>query len=104
MVGFGDPIGHQQGYWRPAVVVSADRLNASRAELVIVVPLTRTRRGLTSHIEVQPGSSGLTETSYAMTEDVKSVSTKRLTRHLGRADLATLVQVGRTLSWLLELP
>lgn len=104
IVDFGDPIGHEQGYRRPAVVVSADRFNASRAGLVIVVPLTRTPRGLPSHIETEPGTSGLTETSYAKTEDIKSMSTHRLVRHPGRTEPVTLQQVGRALSWLLELP
>lgn len=93
---FGTPIGHEQGFRRPAVVVSADRLNASRAGLVIVVPLTRTRRRLPSHIEIEPGDSGLHETSYAKCEDVKSVSVERLTRHVGQTpqpELRSIMQV-----------
>lgn len=83
LVDFGDPVGHEQGYRRPALIVSADGLNRSRAELVIVVPVTTTRRGLPSHIEIESGASGLTHTSYAKTEDVKSVSTRRLIQRLG---------------------
>ncbi|MDQ3421847.1 MAG: type II toxin-antitoxin system PemK/MazF family toxin, partial [Actinomycetota bacterium] len=41
LVDFGTPIGHEQGYRRPAMIVSADRMNTSKAGLVIVVPLTR---------------------------------------------------------------
>ncbi|MGI8815163.1 MAG: type II toxin-antitoxin system PemK/MazF family toxin [Pseudonocardia sp.] len=96
MVDFGTPIGHEQGYRRPAVVVSADRLNRSRADLAIVVPMTRTRCGLPSHIEVEPGESGLREVSYAKCEDVKSVSIERLTRRVGLAsptELRGIVQV-----------
>lgn len=103
MVDFGEPIGHEQGYRRPALVVSADRLNRSRAGLVIVVPLTRTRRSLPSHVEITPEGSGLAETSYAKTEDIKSISTHRLTRRLGRADTATLHRIARVLDWLLEI-
>lgn len=83
LVDFGEPVGHEQGYRRPAVVLSDDRLNGSRAELAIVVPVTTTRRGLPSHIEIEPGDSGLEHTSYAKAEDVKSISTKRLIRRLG---------------------
>ncbi|WP_462186821.1 type II toxin-antitoxin system PemK/MazF family toxin [Frankia sp. CcWB2] len=32
LVDFGEPIGHEQGLCRPAVVVSADRLNRSRSD------------------------------------------------------------------------
>ncbi len=42
LVDFGTPIGHEQGYQLPAMIVSADRMNTSTAGLVIVVPLTRT--------------------------------------------------------------
>jgi mRNA interferase MazF len=103
-VDFGEPVGHEQAFRRPAVIVSSDRLNASRAGLVVVVPLTRTRRGLPSHIEIAPEGSGLTGTSYAKTEDIKSVSTERLTRLLGRAPSASVDQIGRALVLLLELP
>src|SRR5580658_6419765 len=89
-VDFGEPVGHEQAYRRPAVIVSSDRLNSSRAELVIVVPLTRTRRGLPSHVEIAPGNSGLSELSYAKTEDVKSISTNRLVRRLGLAPAPNL--------------
>lgn len=80
---FGEPVGHEQGLRRPAVVVSHDRLNRSRAGLIVVIPCTTTRRGLPSHVEIEPGSSGLTETSYAKGEDIRSVSTQRLIRRLG---------------------
>lgn len=85
------------------MVVSSDRLNASRAGLVVVIPLTRTQRGLPSHVEIGPEGSGLAETSYAKTENVKSVSINRLTRRLGQAPTASLDQIGRALVLLLEL-
>lgn len=85
IVDFGDPVGHEQGYRRPAMVVSADQLNSSRAGLVVVLPITSSRRGLPSHIELEPGGSGLQHTSYAKAEDIKSVSTERLVRRLGTA-------------------
>ncbi|MPZ66481.1 MAG: type II toxin-antitoxin system PemK/MazF family toxin [Pseudonocardiaceae bacterium] len=85
LVDFGTPIGHEQGYRRPAVVVSADRLNSSRAGLVIVVPVTRTRRNLPSHVEIEPAESGLRDVSYAKCEDIKSVSRERLVHRIGDA-------------------
>ncbi|WP_462202708.1 type II toxin-antitoxin system PemK/MazF family toxin, partial [Frankia sp. CcWB3] len=51
--------------------------------LSIVVPVTRTRRGLPSHVELAPGGTGLRETSYAKVEDVKSVSQHRFGRRPG---------------------
>ncbi|MCL9759509.1 type II toxin-antitoxin system PemK/MazF family toxin [Frankia sp. AiPa1] len=103
MVDFGEPVGHEQGLRRPAVVVSADRLNRSRAGLSIVVPLTRTHRGLPSHVELEPGGTGLRETSYAKVEDVKSVSQRRLTRRLGVVDPDHLLRMVEALRFLLDI-
>ncbi len=100
---FGTPIGHEQGYRRPAVVVSADRLNASRAGLVIVVPMTTTRRELPTHVEIEAGPSGLEETSYAKAEDIKSVSVDRLVHRIGRAPEADIARLKRAVGLLLEL-
>ena len=74
LVDFGEPIGTEQSGRRPAVVVSADGLNDSRAGVVIVVPCTTTQRRLPSHIEIEPGGSGPHDVSYAKCEDVKSIS------------------------------
>ena len=96
-------MGHEQAYRRSAVIMSSDRLNGSRAELVMIVPLTRTRRGLPTHVEIEPGDSGFAESSYAKTEDVKSISTHRLVRRLGRAQPGSLNEIGRALALLLDL-
>lgn len=101
-VDFGTPVGHEQGYRRPVVVVSADRLNSSPAGLVIVVPITCTRRGLPSHIEIEPGASGLPDVSYAKCEDVKSVSVQRLTGRSGQAPRAELRRIVDVIGLLLD--
>jgi mRNA interferase MazF len=103
LVDFGDPVGRQQsGSW-PAVVVSADRLNDSRAGVVIVVPTTTALRGVPSHVEIEPNGSGLNEVSYAKCEDVKSVSTQRLIGRLGVVNDETMFQIARALRFLLDL-
>jgi mRNA interferase MazF len=103
LVDFGEPIGHEQGYRRPAVVISVDRFNRSRAELAVVLPITSTRRGLPSHIEIEAGESGLDHTSYAKTEDIKSVSTQRLIRRLGLVPADRLDRAEHALRLLLGL-
>jgi len=103
LVDFGEPIGREQSGRRPAVVVSADALNESRAGVVIVVPTTTTHRGLPSHIEVEPGTSGLDEVSYAKCEDVKSVSEQRLIARLGIVTDAITFDIGRALRFLLDI-
>lgn len=102
LVDFGEPIGREQAGNRPAVVVSADRLNSSPAGVVIVVPCTTVHRGLPSHVELDPGSAGLDEVSYAKCEDVKSVSERRLVARLGAADDEALFAIARALRFLLD--
>jgi mRNA interferase MazF len=103
LVDFGDPVGREQSGTRPAVVVSADALNESRAGVVVVVPVTTAYRGLPSHVEIDAASSGLDEVSYAKCEDVKSVSEQRLLGRLGVVDDAAMFQAARALRFLLDL-
>jgi len=100
---FGEPVGREQAGRRPAVVVSADPLNDSRAGVVIVVPTTTTRRDLRSHVGIEPGGSGLDELSYAKCEDVKSVSRQRLITRLGAIGPDVTFQISRILRFLLDL-
>ncbi|HEX5193441.1 MAG TPA: type II toxin-antitoxin system PemK/MazF family toxin [Solirubrobacteraceae bacterium] len=103
LVDFGDPGGHDQSGRRPAVVVSADPLNDSRADVAIVVTITTTARGLPAHIELDAERSGLDEVSYAKCEDVKSVSEQRLIARLGTAGEDAIFGISRALRFLLDL-
>jgi mRNA interferase MazF len=103
LVDFGDPVGREQSGRRPAVVVSADSLNESRAGVIVVVPITTAYRGLPSHIEIDRDGSGLDEVSYAKCEDVKSVSEQRLMSRLGVAGDEVMFQTARAVRFLLDL-
>ncbi len=103
LVDFGEPVGREQAGTRPAVVVSTDALNEGPSGVVLVVPLTSTRRQLPSHVEIEPGASGLDHPSYAKCEDVKSVSERRLVDRLGTAGPEPMFQMARVLRYLLEL-
>ena len=103
LVDFGEPVGREQAGRRPAVVVSADALNESRAGVVIVVPTTTTRRNLPSHVEIEPGRLGVDDVSYAKCEDLKSVSEDRLISRLGQVPEETVFQIARVLEFLLDI-
>ncbi len=103
LVDFGKPVGREQAGRRPALVLSSDLLNDGPSGVVMVVPLTTTRRGLPSHIEIEPGDSGLAEVSYAKCEDLKSVSVQRLVDRMGVAGPDVVFQAGRVLRYLLDL-
>jgi mRNA interferase MazF len=103
LVDFGEPVGREQSGRRPAVIMSADALNVSRAGVVIVVPTTTTHRGLPSHVEIEPGVSGLDQVSYAKCEDVKSISEQRLITRLGTVTDIILFTISRILRFLLDI-
>jgi mRNA interferase MazF len=103
LVDFGEPIGREQAGIRPAVVISADDLNRSRAGVLIVVPCTTRYRNLPSHVELDPTNSGLNEMTYAKCEDVKSISEQRLVARLGMISLVELFEIARALRFLMDL-
>jgi mRNA interferase MazF len=83
-VDFGNPLGHEQGRQRPAVVVSADWFNDTRAELHFVVPISSTLRGnIGTHFRIDAPSGGLDVDSEAMCEHLRSVSAERFVQKRG---------------------
>ncbi len=103
LVDFGEPVGREQAGTRPAVVVSTDALNEGPSGVVLAVPLTSTRRQLPSHVEIEPGASGLDHPGYAKCEDVKSISQRRIVNRLGVAGPQPMFEIGRVLRYLFEL-
>ncbi len=84
-------------------MVSQDLFNQGPAELLIMVPLTTTARGIPLHVGISPHIGGLKKTSYAMCENLRSISRARLTRRLGIADRRTMIMVEERLCALLDL-
>lgn len=77
-VDFGTPIGSEAGFLRPSVVVTADAFLRFRPTAIFVVPLTSTRRGFPSHVEIVPDAdNGLERTSWALVEQLRAVAVER---------------------------
>ena len=77
--------GHEQHGKRPCVAVSDPEVVADqRFPLLGVVPLTRTAGSGALYPELHPGPSGLTDTSYALIDHVRSVDKRRVRRVFGR--------------------
>ena len=100
---FGVPLGHEQGKRRPALVVSSDWFNESRAELTIVVPLSSTIRRLGTHVRIEPPEGGVEVPSDIMCEHVRSVSLTRFEEQRGRVDGTTMDDVVKRLKVLFLL-
>lgn len=86
---------------RPALLVSADRFNRTRAPAVVVVPLTTVARGHPLHVEIDVPELGAP--SYAQTELLGVVSRRRLVHHLADIDEVVMGEVSALLATLLDL-
>lgn len=95
--------GHEQGGRRPVLVISADPLNDSPADLVIALPLTTTLRGIPFHVLVNPPEGGLKVPSAVLCEAIRSISKNRCLKRWGGISLQTLFQVEDRLRILLNL-
>jgi mRNA interferase MazF len=94
-------IGREQAGARPAVILSADEFNTSRAELVVVLPITSKPRALPSRVLMTPPEGGLSRESWIICEQPRTISTTRLRKRLGTARPATLGAVEVIVSTLL---
>jgi|SRR5579885_2665995 mRNA interferase MazF len=100
---FNPTIGREQAGIRPALVVSVNGFNEGPAELVVVVPLTRTERRIRWHVRIAPPEGGLTAESFLQCENVRAISKARLKRRRGRVSHETLQQIEDRLRILLGL-
>jgi len=68
------------------------------------VPLTRTDFSNALHLEITPPEGGLRERSFAMPEQLRTLSHERITRRLGALRDPTLADVLRRCRLLLSEP
>src|SRR6266516_1417797 len=103
LVNLSSTKGREQAGTRPALIVSVDLFNHGAAELVVVIPVTSKAKGIPLHVEVNPPEGGLSMRSYVKCEDVRSISTARLIKKLGRVSSQTINAVEDRLRVLLGL-
>ncbi len=84
--------GREQRGHRPAVIVSSQDHLALISGLVIIVPCTTTSRAWPNHVKLA-GPTGLRETSYAMTEQPRTVSRTRITEVAGTVSKECLAEI-----------
>ena len=89
-----DPVaGHEQAGRRPVLIVSVDTFSAAAHELVIVVPITTTDRGLMLDVRIEPPEGGGDRIAFAMPYQVRTVSHSRLSSRRGTVTDKTLGDV-----------
>lgn len=95
---FGYLSGHEPGFRRPALLISAEEI--SRRALPVVLPITRTCRGYATHVELE---HALPVTSYVQCELIRAVSADRLLRQVGAVDPVDMLRVAKIFARMLDL-
>ena len=94
-----DPaVGREQSGRRPVLIVSDERFHRTVTLLVVVVPVTTKDRGWPNHVELNAGA-GMEQRSFAMTEQVRTISRLRLTKKIGVVEGSVLRDV---CEWLVD--
>jgi mRNA interferase MazF len=91
--------GREHAGTRPAVVVASAGYLANVPELVIVVPVTTRDRGWPHHVKLTGAGAGvaLDRTSFAMTEQPRTIARSRITGHAGVAGRPSMSEVDQWL-------
>ena len=92
----------EQAGHRPVLVLASTRYLEVVTTLVVCLPVTRVERGWPNHVPLR-GATGLAVPSWAMTEQVRTLSRDRVTRTAGSVDTATLDEVRTWLADFLDL-
>lgn len=97
-----DPaVGREQAGRRPALIVASDDYLATVDSLAIVVPITSVDRGWPNHVPIT--GAALPGVSWAMTEQVRTISRERIVDSAGKVDEHTLAEVRQWISDFLDL-
>lgn len=96
-------MGHEQSGTRPCLVLSDNKFNHSRADLVVILPITTVNKGISSHVRVSKGEANLRDDSFIKCEEVRCVSKDRFSSRQGSVTANTLAQVERNVRIILGL-
>jgi mRNA interferase MazF len=96
--------GHEHAGARPVLIISTNTFNHGPADLVLVLPLTRTDRRIPIHVPIDPPEGGVAARSYILCDALRTIAKDRLgPRAWGSVSAATLRKVVDNLRILTEL-
>jgi len=95
--------GREQSGRRPVLVLSADFFNAGPADLIVILPLTSTLRGIPLHVEIRKGDGGTRNDSAILCEAIRSISKDRLISRWGTLSPGAMHEVEDRLRILVDL-
>lgn len=97
LVDLGVGLGREQSGLRPAIVVSS----VNHAEIVdsleLCMPCTTRNRNWANHVPVT-GEISLRKQTFAITEQIRTISRLRCRRFLGTADTTTMHEISQWIS------
>lgn len=104
-VDFGEPLGSEPGFRRPALVVSSDRFNRSRISTVIVSAITSNLRlaRAPGNVELERGAGSLPRACVVNVSQTLVVDRVRLSDLIGSLDHAATRRIDQGLRLVLEL-
>ena len=103
LIDFNPTKGREQAGIRPALVLSVDQFNSSRADKVVAIPLTSKDKGILLDVELIPPDGGVTKNSYIKCEDLRSLSKDRLIEKWGEVSSEKMKEVELKIKLLLGL-
>jgi mRNA interferase MazF len=104
LVELNPTVGHEQRGVRPCIAVSDPDVNDhQRFSLIAVVPVTGTPAEGALYPTLSSGKSGLTKTSYALIDHLRSIDKRRISRVFGRVTAAELAAIDDGLELFLGL-
>lgn len=99
-----DPVrGREQAGRRPVLVIASDLYLEQADTLAIILPATTKDRGWPNHVRLRGRDLNLSEATFAMTEQPRTVTRDRLVAEIGVVDAATMREVDRWLRDFLAL-
>lgn len=100
-----DPVrGREQSGRRPVLVVASDLFLEQADTLAIVLPATTNDRGWPNHVRLRGPGLDVSQPTFAMTEQPRTITRDRLVGTLGVVDHETMREVDRWLRDFLALP
>ena len=104
LVALDPTVGHEKRGVRPCIAVSDPAVNVDqRFPLIAVVPVTGTPGDGALYPEIAPGKSGLTRTSFALIDHLRSIDKRRVRRVFGRLTPIELARIDEGLDLFLGL-
>ena len=94
-VDFGEPLGSEPGWRRPAVIVQSDEFNKSDMNTTVVIPLTTNLRlaEFPGNVLLSQQDSKLSKDSMAVTPQITVIDSIRLVEYVSVLPISSMTSI-----------